>query len=71
MEESWKYFTLKKSIHETNNNSFLVTFFDNTFKILVFNKFNEYQLYFENDQNLSIFSQYEIVNNFNTVDFYA
>ena len=49
MKETWKYSTLKKSIHKTNNDSFLVTFFDNTFKVLIFNKFDENQFHLKND----------------------
>lgn len=71
MKVTWEYLPLKKSIHKTYNYSFLIIFFDHTFKILIFNKFDKNQFNFKNDQNLSIFSQYDVVNNFDTVNFDA
>lgn len=47
MKISWKNSSLKKIIHKTYNDSFLIKFLNNAFKILVFNKFDKNQFNFE------------------------
>lgn len=71
MEIGGEDFAFKQSIHKVNYDAVLVVFLDSALEILILKELDQQKFHLQNDQNLSIFSQYDIVDDFYPIDLNA